>query len=313
MQINDHKLIAECSSYDFKEAVERKKTKSWLKTVSAFANGNGGSLYYGIDDEGTVIGLTDAQSDAEYSGNLMMLLRNGVDFIKSFTNKGWKKLPNRRLNTPDYAERATFEGLVNHLIHRDYVVVGSEVHIDIYDDRLALTSPGGMYDGTLIQERDINTVASCRRNPVIADVFAQMDFMEKRGSGLRKICRESAILPNYKEERKPTFRSEGTVFYTVFKNVNYKEESAPESILKTTPITTPISGLKSGTKIIELMAGNPKITATEISVALTLSRDHVKKLIRNLRENGIIQREGTNKGGYWKVLPPYNNPKKTNK
>ena len=217
MQINDHKLIAECSSYDFKEEVERKKTKSWLKTVSAFANGNGGSLY----------------------------------------------------------------------------------------------------DGTLIQERDINTVASCRRNPVIADVFAQMDFMEKRGSGLRKICRESAILPNYKEERKPTFRSEGTVFYTVFKNVNYKEGSAPESILKTTPITTlittPISGIKSGTKIIELMAGNPKITATEISVALTLSRDHVNKLIRNLRENGIIQREGTNKGGYWKVLPPYNNPKKTNK
>lgn len=483
MQINDHKLIAECSSYDFKEEVERKKTKSWLKTVSAFANGNGGSLYYGIDDEGTVTGLTDAQSDAEfiseaikaridpvpdfqllpydtddgkivlevkievgnmtpyyyyfdgartafvrignesvtassqqllslvlkgrnstydslatdirreehsfimlantfkeqthqqfdekllqsfglvtpsgyltnagllfadncpvyqsrlfctrwdglekdyaigdaeYSGNLMMLLRNGVDFIKSFTNKGWKKLPNRRLNTPDYAERATFEGLVNHLIHRDYVVVGSEVHIDIYDDRLVLTSPGGMYDGTLIQERDINTVASCRRNPVIADVFAQMDFMEKRGSGLRKICRESAILPNYKEERKPTFRSEGTVFYTVFKNVNYKEGSAPESILKTTPITTPIttpmttpiSGMKSGTKIIELMAGNPKITATDISVALTLSRDHVKKLIRNLRENGIIQREGTNKGGYWKVLPPYNNPKKTNK
>lgn len=160
-----------------------------------------------------------------------------------------------------------------------------------------------------------------RRNPVIADVFAQMDFMEKRGSGLRKICRESAILPNYKEERKPTFRSEGTVFYTVFKNVNYKEGSAPESILKTTPITTPIttpmttpiSGMKSGTKIIELMAGNPKITASEISVALTLSRDHVKKLIRNLRENGIIQREGTNKGGYWKVLPPYNNPKKTNK
>ena len=82
---------------------------------------------------------------------------------------------------PDYAERATFEALVNHLIHRDYTIYGSEVHIDIYDDRLVISSPGGMYDGTLIQERDIDRVASCRRNPIIADVFAQLDYMEKRG------------------------------------------------------------------------------------------------------------------------------------
>ena len=38
MQIHNNTLIAECSAYDLKEMLERKKVKSWLKSVSAFAN-----------------------------------------------------------------------------------------------------------------------------------------------------------------------------------------------------------------------------------------------------------------------------------
>ena len=38
MQIHNNTLIAECSAYDFKEMLERKKVKSWLKSVSTFAN-----------------------------------------------------------------------------------------------------------------------------------------------------------------------------------------------------------------------------------------------------------------------------------
>ncbi len=49
MQIHDNRLIAECTSYDFKEMLERKKVKSWLKSVSAFANTEGGS-YCGIEE-----------------------------------------------------------------------------------------------------------------------------------------------------------------------------------------------------------------------------------------------------------------------
>ena len=43
---------------------------------------------------------------------------------------------------------------------------GSEVHIDIYDDRMEIYSPGGMPDGSIIQDRDPLTVPSTRRNPV---------------------------------------------------------------------------------------------------------------------------------------------------
>jgi len=45
--------------------------------------------------------------------------------------------------------------MVNHYIHRDYTVMGGEVHLDIYDDRFTVTSPGGMYNGLLIQNLDI--------------------------------------------------------------------------------------------------------------------------------------------------------------
>ncbi len=58
-------LIAECTEYDFKVMLEEKKPKSWLKSVSAFANGIGGSLFFGIDNDGIVKGLDDVQHVCE--------------------------------------------------------------------------------------------------------------------------------------------------------------------------------------------------------------------------------------------------------
>ena len=384
MQIQNNTLIAECSAYDFKEMLERKKVKSWLKSVSAFANTDGGSLFYGVNDDGVIVGLENPQSDAdfisetikarldpvpeiqlipieheghsllevkvkagtltpyyyyqdgtrtayvrvgnesvecnsqqllslvlkgthmtwdslptqvdaskhsfiilantfreqthqewndkylesfglvtpdgkltnagllfvdnctvfqsrifctrwtglykddaissvEHRANLVLLLKYGMDFIKNYTMSGWVKMPNYRLNLPDYSDRAIFEGLVNHLIHRDYTVMGGEVHIDIYDDRVELVSPGAMLDGTRIQDRDIYKVPSMRRNPVIADVFTQLDYMEKRGSGLRKMRELTEKLPNFLQGKEPQYQTEATSFYTTFYNLNWSE------------------------------------------------------------------------------------------
>ena len=55
------KLIAECSDYDFKEQLEIKKSKSWLKTVSAFANGIGGILFFGINDNKQLMNISNPQ------------------------------------------------------------------------------------------------------------------------------------------------------------------------------------------------------------------------------------------------------------
>ena len=172
----------------------------------------------GLDKSG---GIVDALESAEHSGSLIILLNEGVGFVKRNMKTRWKKTANSRIEMPDYCERSVFEALVNALIHRDYLILGSEVHIDIYDDRLTISSPGGMADGTRIQERDITNISSTRRNPVLADVFARLGYMERQGSGFKKITEAYYAAHNYRAELEPKFYSDGTSFQVTLYNLNY--------------------------------------------------------------------------------------------
>ena len=131
-------------------------------------------------------GIVDAIDDVEISGSIIILLQEGIAFVKRHSHKMWQKTADGRIEMPDYPERAVLEGIVNAIIHRNYNEIGSEVHIDIYDDRLEIYSPGGMFDGTRVQDRDLMNVPSRRRNPVIADVFNRLKYMDRRGSGFKK-------------------------------------------------------------------------------------------------------------------------------
>lgn len=172
----------------------------------------------GLDKSG---GMVDALDSAEHSGSLIILLNEGVGFVKRNMKTRWKKTANSRIEMPDYCERSVFEALVNALIHRDYLILGSEVHIDIYDDRLTISSPGGMADGTRIQERDIANISSTWRNPVLADVFARLGYMERQGSGFKKITEAYYAAHNYRAELEPKFYSDGTSFQVTLYNLNY--------------------------------------------------------------------------------------------
>lgn len=66
MRVEGHKLIAECTAYDFKKELERKKIRDWLKSISAYANTEGGSLFFGVQNDGTVVGLDNPQSVADF-------------------------------------------------------------------------------------------------------------------------------------------------------------------------------------------------------------------------------------------------------
>lgn len=133
----------------------------------------------------------------------------------------WKKTADSRVEMPDYCERSVFEALVNALVHRDYLILGSEVHIDIYDDRLTIYSPGGMEDGTRIQERDLSSISSMRRNPVLADIFGRLGYMERQGSGFKKITETYRAAHNYRDELEPKFYSDASSFQVTLYNLNY--------------------------------------------------------------------------------------------
>ena len=173
----------------------------------------------GLDKSG---GRIDALDSAEYTGSLIILLNEGISFVRRNMKIRWKKTANSRIEMPDYCERSVFEALVNALIHRDYLILGSEVHIDIYDDRLTIYSPGGMVDGTCIQDRDISSISSTRRNPVLADIFARLGYMERQGSGFKKIKESYYAAYNYHPELEPKFYSDVTSFQVTLYNLNYE-------------------------------------------------------------------------------------------
>lgn len=143
----------------------------------------------------------DALDDQEFFGtSLIMLLSNTEAFIRNNSKNPWTIRGMRREENSDYPFKAVREVLVNALIHRDYQNIGAEVHVDMYDDRMEISSPGGMMNGSRIQDLDLSMVPSMRRNEIISDIFGRLHYMDRRGSGIRRIINSYTrfkIKPNF--------------------------------------------------------------------------------------------------------------------
>ena len=220
---------------------------------------------------------------------MLSLIENGEAFIKRNARMMWRKTPNSREELPEYVERSYHEALVNALAHRDYLVYGSEVHIDIYDDRLEIYSPGGMPDGSMIQDRDPLTVPSTRRNPVLADVFNRLGYMERKGSGFGKILNGYKAQINYTEDKCPTFRSDRYQFTVVMPNLNY---SVPQDV----PQRVPQDDLDA--KILALIKKDNKISTEKLGMALGVS---YKTIRRHIKAMGNVHYIGCGFSGHWEV------------
>jgi len=157
----------------------------------------------------------DALDNDEFHGNAISLLTDALKFVRHNSSVKWKKTGTGRIEMPDYPSEAVHEAMVNALVHRDYLIRGSEIHVDMYNDRLEIVSPGGMPDGKRIQDLNIDDVSSIRRNPIICDIFSRLRLMERRGSGLRK------IIDQYPIDVEPSFRSTEQSFIVTLPNLNY--------------------------------------------------------------------------------------------
>ena len=73
--------LGETNLYDKKEKLEINKAKSWLKSVSAFANGTGGKLIFGVKEDNTVLGLEDFKKDSE---DISEIIKTKMDPIPEF-------------------------------------------------------------------------------------------------------------------------------------------------------------------------------------------------------------------------------------
>ena len=246
-------------------------------------------------------GIEEALNDNEFEGSILLLLQNAENFIKVNTKKKWKKGNESRIEMPDYPERAIQEVLVNAIIHRDYAVIGSEIHIDIYDDRIEIYSPGGMFDGSFIQEQNIMEISSLRRNPIIADLFNRIHLMERRGSGLKKIISSYQNAINYTQEKEVEFKSTQKDFKVILKNLNYKVaiKSGDKVAIKSGDKVAIKSQDEQLEKILEYIKKYNNCKTSDIENLLSVKSSRARKLLSILVSEKKIQALGQNKNRYY--------------
>jgi len=240
----------------------------------------------------------DALDNDEFQSNAISLLTDTLKFVRHNSSIKWKKTGTGRIEMPDYPSEAVHESLVNALVHRDYMIQGSEIHVDMYDDRIEIVSPGGMADGKRIQDLNIDDVASIRRNPIICDIFSRLKLMERRGSGLRK------ILDQYPEDTAPSFRSTAQSFIVTLPNLGYGNASTPNGDDVGVDNGDDVGAEGNIKRILNVIAEEPHITQKDLSSKTGLSIRTVSREVRELRDSGVIRRIGSDRSGYWEVEKP---------
>lgn len=262
-------------------------------------------------------GVMEALDDDEFSGGLLNLLDAAKGFVKVNAKTKWRKMEDGsgRVEYPEYPSAAVEEAIVNGLIHRDYLELGSEVHIDMFDDRMEIYSPGGMISGELIQSLDTRAVASKRRNPVIADLFQRLSLMERRGSGFGKIL-DAYQFESEKRGRTvvPQFRSSPSEFHVILPNLNYKapeldalngdkDKSADAGAeIAVHAFSTTLAEGRNAKVIVRAMRANGRVTILDLCRKTRLSTSGVYKIIAALKAASKIRRIGPTKGGSWEVV-----------
>ena len=262
-------------------------------------------------------GLGEAIDDVELEGCVIGQLQDAVSFVRNNSRKKWWKENDHREELPDYPERAVTEAIANAIIHRDYMQMGSEIHIDMYDDRLEIYSPGGMIDGSFIQQLNPLSVPSKRRNPLLADFFSRLGIMERRGSGMKKIINTYRRYEQLSNHHVPAFTSNASEFHVTLWNLNYDGSNKNTTTAKASQEVEFIKGpieftkepveftkefIKASRQIYKLISMNPKVSTIQMADSMGLSTRQVLKYLKRLQELGKIARIGGRKMGEWKII-----------
>ena len=206
----------------------------------------------------------------------------------------WRRLRIERYFVPEEALR---EALLNALCHKQYQS-GVPIQISVYEDKLYIANCGCLPENWTL-ENLMSKHASSPYNPNIAHVFYLAGFIESWGRGIEKIC--SAC------EKDGVPQPE----YTINPGDIMIKFSAPEDrVIRsvtgrvTEKVTDKVTDTLDETslKILNLLAVDPAYTTTFLAENLSLSRKTVSLRLKMLKENGLIERIGSDRKGYWKLL-----------
>ena len=154
-------------------------------------------------------------------------------------------------------------------------------------------------------------MASRRRNPVLADVFNRLKYMERRGSGFKKIISAYKEHEGYKDGMDPAFATPWDSFVLTRPKFNVVGiEGVCVSNGDDAEYINEQSGQKGSQKdeektvdtILQLIKNNPNITRKILAHTVGISPSAVQKHINRLKAEGVIIRHGGDRGGYWEII-----------
>jgi ATP-dependent DNA helicase RecG len=111
------------------------------------------------------------------------LVEQALEFIRRNTRVQSHLDRGRRVDRLDYPEQVLRETIVNALVHRDYSIAGTDIILEIFVDRLEVTSPGRLPNTATVEALKIGFRYA--RNQTIVNVMRDYHYVDFRGMGIR--------------------------------------------------------------------------------------------------------------------------------
>lgn len=191
--------------------------------------------------------------------------------------------------------KALKEAVINAIVHNDYSYGNSPI-IELYSDRIEITSAGGLPQ-ELSQEEFLEGVTAPRNKELIR-VFKDVDLIENIGSGVLRIldAYDKSCFKFMDHFLRVSFKYRENPFEYDSKNKVSANDTINDTLKDTTKLT------KNEQQILSLIISNNQITREEIVNETKLSDRTISRAIKRLQDENFILREGSKKTGYWKVL-----------
>lgn len=181
----------------------------------------------------------------EFKGPIPSLLDFMKNYIRLYTKRGLVKLDSGgRESIVSYPDRAIDEALINAIAHRDYFIEGGQIDVDIFRDRIQITSPGSFLLPGNAQDYSMRSIPSRRRNEVICAIFELCDLMEKSGSGFEKIA---DCYSGFENRFAPSVYSDPAQFSITLRDLTYESDSN-ESVAETQEARFEFKSPRSGNR-----------------------------------------------------------------
>ena len=234
-----------------------------------------------------------------FHGNIISVIRYIMEFIMQRMNHSMIKLRNTRKNIDAYPKRALFEGVINAVAHRDYFLDGTQIQVDMFKDRLEISSPGSFYRGEKLGKTyDLSGIISKRRNELITAVLVSCNVMEAAGTGFDKIVEE---YKDADEAHRPYIYSSSDHFTLVLPDLTYMDgvEDSNIPVLSFVPVE---NGTDYDDKVLSFCYYQAhKVSEIVAYLGISDSTYFRKQVLGNLEKQGYLESSRISRAMYFKT------------